>query len=1519
MSVIIRLQKLPWTANAIDIRRFFYGMSIPDGGVHIIGGDLGDAFIAFSTDEDARKAMQLTGSRLNEAHVTLQLSSKSEMQEVIAAARGGTAPKVAVSALPVTSSYPAAEMPPDSYRDHRDGAPPGFGQQAHHAATAGHPGDGRMQRPLDGQSMFTNSSGMPMMPDFLQPPPQPFFQEREMRGQPDSHRPDFGRHAQPMQHDGPRFGEDLERRDINRGLDQLPFDRRHGGPPERPDFDRRHGGDARMVDMEGQRAWDHPQYHIDKGERGGEHGKNILVGDSGSKQRHDVTSSGPGEKSGYGSGTRTMDRNIPGFPRDINYDRIDPSKYSVSAPNRRDAPRGVNEGRAGRDPAGFLKDTPRFPEGASVLDTDGRTLARGPHSEQGGEFGRKMPVNDATMPRFSRGEGMRRDDRLFDGPGREQVPGGPRLPVNPSRNAFPCGLNVAPGTVGPEGETVVHDRGRLAPLMSKDVAFPSGPGSMQGPPGSNSSKRMEFDALPREMQQQPGMQPRELLGFGRGRPIGDMPKYKDGEMNVFEGDMNSARNGTRFDRGGPPKDIDRPGAGMGGRGPDFGRNVPPISGEMMPGFPKGSPQGGRGRMPMNPEGHGVGRGGSIRDLGRPDMFQDGHMTDGEMPGAGRGGPQRDINAPGFGRGILGRAPEMPGFSRGAMSREGELPGRGGVPRDSEMPGFGRGGPGRDTKPTFGRWGPSGEPAQSKDGVLFEVEMSGFGTGGPPNEFGRHGFGRGGPPMDMAMRPPRDVERPGFNRSGQRMDLDNRGRDVERPEMDRGPIGTEKQGFGRGGPRVDMGGLDNSAGPGFERRGPRMDMGGLSGYIDRPGFHGMGGDGPPRDSDESRIGGRPPMNMDQPGFRMGGPQHDNDRRGFGQRGHDIENDGGLFIEERDGPHEGATPGRPEGAQFRQGPWDRPLRNEQPFHRDDVQRRDEGIHLGPDHDGRSRQNARPLMKQGLLGDAPGDVVVDSRGVNQAPSIPNLFDEPMMEGWHPGAADERARHRSSARIERDYDRKDSSPRGPPSQSTSHHDEEFRRHDRKRSRGGGDADTCCVHVSGLPRALNYRDIRRLFRGSDIPRDGLKVTNDRRGQRVGECFIRFFAPSHAEAALRRDGAVVEGRSFRVRTCSEYDFDKATDSYMPGSSDDHGSRSSTKRPRSRSPATRQHTDSDTPDAFLAVKNLPHKVTRADLKKFFGALRLVDDSVHIENHKETSTAYVQIASRRDYPAALDLHKRTFNSRVIDIFPISSREFQSQVAGLKGVEAGNDDDAAAKMEAKPDVKKHVNLAANNGVAGPTVEQQRKPPAPAKQPPAPSTNTACVKMNGLPSAANGPMVKEFYVGLQLATRGINIIYNPDQTATGVAFVEFATTADCQKAFTKNRTPMGESRCVAIEPIDKHEMQMQMAVEKARCRVPLAEEKKAPPLSSIVPSHTIPEPPRPAFAVLVRNTPYRITEVELHTVFQCCRPIPGSVKIQRASNGKPTGDALVAFHNPIDARRAVTELNGRFVMGRTLMLSLV
>ncbi|XP_076122107.1 RNA binding motif protein 12Bb isoform X1 [Alosa pseudoharengus] len=85
MAVVIRLQGLRITAGSEDIRSFFTGLKIPDGGVHIIGGELEEAFIIFASDEDARRAMSRSGGCIKGSPVNLLLSSRSEMQKVLEA------------------------------------------------------------------------------------------------------------------------------------------------------------------------------------------------------------------------------------------------------------------------------------------------------------------------------------------------------------------------------------------------------------------------------------------------------------------------------------------------------------------------------------------------------------------------------------------------------------------------------------------------------------------------------------------------------------------------------------------------------------------------------------------------------------------------------------------------------------------------------------------------------------------------------------------------------------------------------------------------------------------------------------------------------------------------------------------------------------------------------------------------------------------------------------------------------------------------------------------------------------------------------------------------------------------------------------------------------------------------------------------------------------------------------------------------------------------------------------------
>lgn len=110
MAVVIRLQGLPIVAGTMDIRHFFSGLTIPDGGVHIVGGDHGEAFIVFATDEDARLGMMRTGGAIKGSKVSLLLSSKTEMQNMIELSRRRF--ESGPPETPPTGARPSAAAPP---------------------------------------------------------------------------------------------------------------------------------------------------------------------------------------------------------------------------------------------------------------------------------------------------------------------------------------------------------------------------------------------------------------------------------------------------------------------------------------------------------------------------------------------------------------------------------------------------------------------------------------------------------------------------------------------------------------------------------------------------------------------------------------------------------------------------------------------------------------------------------------------------------------------------------------------------------------------------------------------------------------------------------------------------------------------------------------------------------------------------------------------------------------------------------------------------------------------------------------------------------------------------------------------------------------------------------------------------------------------------------------------------------------------------------------------------------------
>ncbi|XP_077126968.1 uncharacterized protein LOC143782892 [Ranitomeya variabilis] len=79
MSQIVRLEGVSSAVNLQDLRSHFIGLEIPQGGITVIGGHCGVAYVSFNSRLDAQHAVRLSGRSLKGSIIYAHRSSISEM------------------------------------------------------------------------------------------------------------------------------------------------------------------------------------------------------------------------------------------------------------------------------------------------------------------------------------------------------------------------------------------------------------------------------------------------------------------------------------------------------------------------------------------------------------------------------------------------------------------------------------------------------------------------------------------------------------------------------------------------------------------------------------------------------------------------------------------------------------------------------------------------------------------------------------------------------------------------------------------------------------------------------------------------------------------------------------------------------------------------------------------------------------------------------------------------------------------------------------------------------------------------------------------------------------------------------------------------------------------------------------------------------------------------------------------------------------------------------------------------
>ena len=225
-------------------------------------------------------------------------------------------------------------------------------------------------------------------------------------------------------------------------------------------------------------------------------------------------------------------------------------------------------------------------------------------------------------------------------------------------------------------------------------------------------------------------------------------------------------------------------------------------------------------------------------------------------------------------------------------------------------------------------------------------------------------------------------------------------------------------------------------------------------------------------------------------------------------------------------------------------------------------------------------------------------------------------------------------------------------------HPEDDWQGHREQRPGFNGPSQrSLCIRVSNLPLLYNYREVRRFFRGCEIPNDGLKIINDRSGNRTGICFVRFGQPQHFLNALTHDGKVIDNCKISVVKCSNQEYEEAVDGYKPP------------RDRSRSPmrGKRSPDRGQRHELYVVIKKLPTNFEKADVKKFLGNAHIAEGGgpfveIGRDGHR-TGNALVELERRKDFDEAVSLHMSKFQGCIVNVFAISKREYEERIVKAK----------------------------------------------------------------------------------------------------------------------------------------------------------------------------------------------------------------------------------------------------------------
>ncbi|XP_060599348.1 uncharacterized protein LOC132752946 [Ruditapes philippinarum] len=456
-----------------------------------------------------------------------------------------------------------------------------------------------------------------------------------------------------------------------------------------------------------------------------------------------------------------------------------------------------------------------------------------------------------------------------------------------------------------------------------------------------------------------------------------------------------------------------------------------------------------------------------------------------------------------------------------------------------------------------------------------------------------------------------------------------------------------------------------------------------------------------------------------------------------------------------------------------------------------------------------------------------------------------------------------------------------------------------------------CSVVLENIPVETTYKDIRKLFAGLELSKDGIKIINDNEGKRIGKAYVRFGTQESFKKGLQKDRSRLGNKVIVIKPVPRRSFDSAIDSYLPPDDDDDvtpdidmcNSLSATLRALKGEPELKLQKKSTASQNDLVVKItlLPEYAKVQNIKSYFqNDFKIANngEAIVIESSRFkacTGLCYVEFADEKSFQKAIDLN-RMFERKTIKIAKGSKKDMDELRDKMKN-NAPVDKDANSNVKDAENKSKEVSSSDSKATSASNSEQS-KPSSPVKLSPA----CICVRVQNIPKSLKVFELRNLFEGVGVNVRVAQICHDAVGKAIGEGYLEFTSNVEVQKCLVKNGTFINKNK-ITVLPVTKPEM-----IENMRLlRQSLQPET---PTSQAV-----------FYYVKAEQLPKNVSTGEIMNFFSGYNPAPESIRLNIGENkDQPNcSTALVGFRSRGEAERAIAATNGNILRNQTIKLSKV